>query len=210
MVAQPHALGSSGLQTQAEFARLCAISHQMVSKYAADGRLVRGESGLIDAEASLQQLAGHLDEQKRLTALEKLRFAAPGAAQDTQKPPPGSSGKGAKGELDEIRRDLARLELEQKAGNLVAVAAVEERAFNAIAAMRQALESTRRETSERLASDLGLTPDRAPVIARALQRYTNAAQAAFVQILLETGADDAGDVAAHVADPPEAHQVAAE
>lgn len=190
---------------QTDFARLAAISQPMVSKYLSDGRLVVGADGAIDAEASLRALAGHLDEQKRAAALEKLGFLEKTGA-NRPAPRPVTS---AKAEHDEIKRDLARLELETKAGALIPVAVVEERAFDAIAALRQTFESERRTASEELASALGLTPDRAPVIARFLQRLFNKAQGEFVARILQE--DAARTVASDMATPAhDAHQVAAE
>ena len=171
---------------QKQFAQLCAITQQMVSKYVADGRVVTRASGEIDASASLDALAGHLDEEKRAAAREKLAFLSAGAESSRPaSPAPAATPQKSspKAEHDAIKRDLAALELAQKSGQLIPVAEVEERIFDAVAKMRQAHESTLRSDAERLAHDLGQAQDKVPLILRHMKRAFVNAQTAFVAAL---------------------------
>jgi hypothetical protein len=193
---------------QTDFAHLAAITQPMVSKYLAQGLVKTRADGSIDPKASLDALAGRLDEEKRQAALAKLAFLAQTPAPTPPTPADAPLARSAKLELDEIKLAQARLDLARAAGELVPVARVEEVAYDAVQALRQAWEQQRRPFAERLAADLGLTPERALPIARALQRLFTNVQASFVDTL----ALAAPSVAAHAAAQPAApaDQVAAE
>jgi hypothetical protein len=178
---------------QTDFASLAAITQPMVSKYLAAGFVKLRADGKIDARASLEALAGRLDETKRAAALEKLAFLDAGAAAARETPANAPRTPSAKSELDEIKRDQARLDYAKAAGELIPASAVEEIAFDAAQAMRQAMEQTRRPTAERLCADLGLTPDRAQLVARALQRRDAAVMAAFVEKIGAPASDAPAD-----------------
>ncbi len=168
---------------QRQFAQLCDVSQQMVSKYLLDGRLVVDVDGRIDAQRSLEALAGHLDEEKRALALQKLALRSQSAADASKNAPqaaPIETTVSAKQDHDRIKRDLAALELAERAGELIKVVDVEERIYDAVAKMRQAYDATVLATAERLARDLQLTQERVPLIARHLRRGFNDAQVAFV------------------------------
>lgn len=119
---------------QVEFARLCGVSAQAISKHAQAGRLVRAGGGGVDAKASLQALEGHLDEAKRRRALLKLAGldeALAGSAGEAAADRGGgnvvdfqeaSAAISWRGRRDKAAALMAELELEERLGALVRAA----------------------------------------------------------------------------------------
>lgn len=174
---------------QSEFAELCGISRQMASKYAADGLIVRDADGEIDPEGSLYLLEGRLDDEKRLAALALLA----GLPAPAPKPAPLRSPKA---ETDELKRQMLALQLAKQAGEVVAVAEVEELAHQAVADLRVALETARQPLVERLAAEFGVTADRIGAIARLIKANDAAALAAFATACAKLAGDAAPPQAA--------------
>ncbi|MGC1302972.1 MAG: hypothetical protein WA840_11405 [Caulobacteraceae bacterium] len=154
------------------FASLCGISKQQVSKYAGVG-LLAVDGDQVDALASLANLQGRLDETKRQKALQLLAVKQPGhlgPSGPAPAPPTGGSGvrPSAKAEKDEIERDLKRLEFGQKAGELVHVEDVRERAGQAIAAMREVFANSKRDIASDLCARFDIPAEKVTAIARFL------------------------------------------
>ncbi len=175
---------------RAEFAALCGVTKPMITKYAGDERLVFADAKHIDPEASLALLEGTLDEGKRRAALQTLadqraREAPPATVAPPVTPPPPSAEqpRSAKAGLEEVKLQLANIELAERAGKLVSAADVERRAWEAIAAMRTAYDQARADTAEQLCRDLNLPPERVGAMQRTLQRLQSMALAAFQQTM---------------------------
>lgn len=166
----------------AAFAELCGVSRQAMHKHADAGRVLLDADGSVDVDASLAALAGHLDEDKRRAALEKRAFET-GATP----PPPPNKGSAAiqtpKQELDALKAATLRLELAQKAGEVVAVTAVEAAIFDAAAKLRATFDANARALAEDLARECGLPPERAGAVLRRVKRAFAEAQNAAAQAL---------------------------
>lgn len=109
---------------QAEFAGLCDVSPMQISKYKAAGRLAfTGKK--VDARQSLQQLEGHLDENKRRAALAKLDNQAKVAGAPSAEnvidlksgEPPEASGWKARGDMFKAKE--AELSYHERVGALL-------------------------------------------------------------------------------------------
>ena len=171
----------------AEFAKLTGISEAMVSKYRSRDLIASDGEGGVDAFSSLQLLAGHLDEDKRLQALRVLTGAAensPVAAanQNSFSPPPS-----ARSLHEEVKLDMARIELAQKAGALIDVEPVEAASWAAISAMKEAFDAARRTYAEDMRAELGLPAEVTAKIARHLQRFQAKGLGAFSEVMMTLG-----------------------
>lgn len=179
-----------------EFAELIERSEMAVSKYRAAGHLVTDAEDKILPLESLRALEGHMEEANRRLGLQRLlgdeAFALL-AANDQPLP------RSAKAELDEIKRDNAKIDLALKAGELVEVAEVEKRNHQAVAAMREAMEVALAETVETLSAELSLPPDRAAMVKKHLKRM-NAKSFTVFSAAMTALADE--DDAEHEQPPP--------
>lgn len=158
------------------FAALCGVSKQQISKYEGLGLVVVAD-GQVDAGVSLAALEGRLDEAKRQRALqvlgeagvvESLEHQPHGGALLRRNAIEGAPARSAKAEKDEIERDLRRLEYGVKAGELVHVAAVQEQAAQAIAAMREAFANAKRDIAAELCARFDVAPEKVTAVARFL------------------------------------------
>lgn len=178
-----------------DFAELAGITPAMVTKYADQHLLVFTDAKNLDARASLEALAGRLDETKRQAALEKLAAAERIAANDTHTPPPPPdtqrpTTKTAKVEIEELKRDTLRLELATKAGELIPIGDVERTILDAIAGLQSAFDQESRAMAAQLTIDLGLSPDREAMLSRRLRTLCNKARQRFAADMLAlAGAD---------------------
>lgn len=180
-----------------EFAALCGVTPQMITKYADDGFIVFVDRKNVDARASLALLEGRLDAAKHSAAHAELDSRDAAAAQTpalaapvAPAPPREAPARNAKVELDELKRDQAALDLARAAGLLVPIADVERRAWEALAAMRSAYDLARTETAEQLCRDLAIPPERVGAMNRTLQRLQARALAAFQQSMQLRGEQD--------------------
>ncbi len=165
---------------KAAFARLCGVSKAMISKYG--DRIVVDEAGQVDVVGSLANLEGRLDEASRQKALTVARDAgiAPGVT-------PSSNGYAApkisaKAQKDEIERDLKKLELGQKSGELVHIADVADVARQAVGAMRETFNNARRDIAKDLCVKFDLPADREAALARFLGEKFELALGRFGQV----------------------------
>ncbi|HYD87124.1 MAG TPA: hypothetical protein VEA80_06605 [Vitreimonas sp.] len=177
------------------FAELADISPAMVTKYGEQGLLVFIDAKNLDARASLEALAGRLDETKRQAALAKLDAVEKIAANDTTQPPPAPrapppSGKTAKVEIEELKRDTLQLELARKAGDLVPIEEVERTILDAIAGLQAAFDLEARAMAGQLTIDLGLSPDREAMLARRLRTLCNKARQRFAADMMRLAGGD--------------------
>lgn len=166
-----------------EFAALAQISPAMVTKYAEQGLLVfvDDRQKILDARASLEALAGRLDEEKRRAALEKVDAAARIAANDSSPAaaPPAPLARSAKQELDELKRDAQALDLARRAGELIPIADVEAAIVDAVTGLQAAFDAEAREMAQQLTIDLNLSPDRTAMLQRRLRTLCNRARNRF-------------------------------
>lgn len=167
----------------------------MVTKYDEQGLIVFSAPKVVDARASLDALAGRLDETKRRAALDQLETRARIAANDTNVPPIApspapSGGKTAKVQIEELKRDGLQLELARKAGELVPLADVEDFIAKAIEELKVAYELEARGTVDQLQIDLNLSPNHAAMLTRRLRTLSNRARHRFATRMLELAGDD--------------------
>jgi hypothetical protein len=177
---------------QSAFATLAGVSRQQAHKYATAGKLVHDGAGKIDAAASLAALEGHLDEAKRQRALAALGVQPP--AQQPSGLPLAPPARSTKMEKDELEIAIRRLELGQKAGELISVAEVDARAREAVSALRETFNNSRREIANRLCAQFGLPADKAVVVARFLAVEFEGAMGRFAEACaaMATGDDASG------------------
>lgn len=173
-----------------DFASLAGVSPAMVTKYGDLGLLVTSEGKNLDARATLEALAGTLDEEKRQAALEKLdaadRIAANDAAPTPQSPEASPARtKTAKVEIEELKRDTLQLELSRKAGELVPIEDVERTILDAIAGLQGAFDQEARSMAAQMTIDLGLSPDKEAILARRLRTLCNRARQRFAADMLK-------------------------
>lgn len=168
------------------FASLIGVSKQMISKHAAAGRIVEGESG-VDAAATLALLEGHMDEEKRLRALQVIGPQAASAARAA----PAPAQRSAKAEKDEIERDIRRLELGKMAGDLVEVAGIEDAATKAVMELRERAGQSHRETADRICAQFGLPPEKATALARFLAKDFDVLMGRFAQAMSQLADEEA-------------------
>ena len=173
-----------------EFARLIDVSPSLVTKYADDGLIIFSDADAkrVDARATLDALAGRLDETKRQAAIAKLN-AAP--ANESEAPPaPSPAARNAKTALDELRRDSVALDLAKRAGDVIPIVQVEHAIMDAIAKLQSVFEVEAATTADRLAIDLGLSADRKPALPRALRSLCTRARAAFAAEMAKLAGDE--------------------
>ena len=147
---------------KSQFAALIGVSPQQVSKY---GDAVVCSAGKVDVDASLANLEGRLDEEKRRKALAVWRGRA---VQESARPSDAARPSSGKARFDDARAELAEIELAQKKGDLVPTADLEALAEAAVATLREAMKAGRREFADRLCAEFGISPDRAAALARKL------------------------------------------
>jgi DNA-binding transcriptional MerR regulator len=174
-----------------EFAKLAEISPAMVTKYDSQGLIVFAGDDDVDALATLEALAGRLDETKRAAALGRLGASARVEAQREAVP----RVRSAKQELDELKRDTLQLELARKAGELVPVEVVERVVLDAIAALQSASDLEAGDTANQLTIDLGLSPDRTAVLKRRLRTFTTRVRARFAGEMLKLASEETASAA---------------
>ncbi|HYD26982.1 hypothetical protein [Brevundimonas sp.] len=168
------------------FASLCGVSKQMISKHAGAGRIVEGEGG-VDAEASLVLLEGHMDEAKRLRALEIVGGQGASAARAPQAP----AQRSAKAEKEGVELSIKRLELGKMAGELVEVSAVEDAAAQAVAKLRERVSQGHRDTAAGICTQFGVAPDKAVALARYLAKEFEAVMGQFARDMQQLADQDA-------------------
>lgn len=183
-----------------EFAELAGITPAMVTKYDDQGLIVFSSPKVVDARATLQQLAGRLDEDKRQAALEKLDALDRIAANDAAPPEsptltPRTGAKNAKTEIDELKRDKLLVELAEKSGDLIPMASVERVILDAIAEMQAAFDQETHATAAQLTIDLGLSTERTAMLTRRMRTLANKARQRFAARMLELSGDGAAQAA---------------
>nr|WP_315051303.1 hypothetical protein [uncultured Brevundimonas sp.] len=194
---------------KSQFAVLIGVSKPQVSKYVADGAILMSDGGVeVDVEESLARLQGRLDETKRqrAVAIWSGRAGAPSARAPADAP----AGKQLSGKArhDEARAELAELELAQRKGELLEVRDVEERADEAVQALRETMASGRREDADQICAKFGVPAERATALARELHTRDERALGRFARAmdaLARTdhgGAEDANPVRVASPDPP--------
>jgi transcriptional regulator with XRE-family HTH domain len=159
---------------QKDFARLVGVTPQMVSKYRAEGRLVIDADGRVLAAASLEALAGYMDETRRREALEKVRFLEElgdgGRPTRARRPVLAPERHDSRDELRQVQLQMAQLRLALERGELMPVSRAEELAYDAVQAMRQAFDAGLKRCVGDLVTELGLLPTAAGKIERALRQ----------------------------------------
>ncbi|MFN3464732.1 MAG: hypothetical protein ACK4X1_11725 [Terricaulis sp.] len=184
-----------------EFAELAGITPAMVTKYDDQGLIAFSSPKVVDARATLQLLAGRLDEDKRQAALEKLDALDRIAANDTSAPeaPPlaaRTGAKNAKTEIDELKRDKLLVELAEKSGDLIPIATVERVILDAIAEMQAAFDQETHATAAQLTIDLGLSTERTAMLTRRMRTLANKARQRFAAKMLELSGEGAAPIEA--------------
>lgn len=178
------------------FAALLDISKQMISKHAEKGRIVEAD-GSVDVAASLAALEGHMDEAKRQRALQ-ITGAASVARAPTMAPE-----RSSKAQIDDINRDIKRLELGKLAGELVDVAGVEDAASRAVTQLRERVAQGHRETADRICAQFGVGPEKAVALARFLAKEFEGVMGQFARAMQQLAAADAAQAADNAAVPTE-------
>lgn len=157
-----------------EFATLCGISKPMVSKYNADG-LISMNGKQVDARASLAALAGRLNEDKRLLALEKLDALEAGIVAEEVAAKPAMPRKNEPGlpapTSFKARRDQylalnAEVEYRKKVGELLAASDVAQQAELAVEGMREQFSKDRRSMAQDLCAMFDIPADREAALMR--------------------------------------------
>lgn len=169
---------------QAAFASLIGVSGPMVSKYSSRGLLVRGESGEIDAVASLDLLEGHLSEDKRakaLAVLDQRTGGEPGSRPAKEKLPTARSGRALR---DDIEAEMKALDLAERKRDLVLAADVDDKARDAVTIFRESRSNSRREIADKLCAQFGIASDRAPALVRFLAQEDEASLGAFAKAVM--------------------------
>lgn len=173
-----------------EFANLCGISGAMVSKYAAKGCIVRDSGGAILPFDSLEALDGHLDDDKRRRALQKLTGEVPAeAAADALAPSLPLAGDETRRQLEQIKLQRAKNELARESGELIPVDDAVSAAWEAIGQLKTAFDAARRAATERALRDLGLPPASAPVVTRLLREFESAGLRGFAEAMAALAKD---------------------
>ena len=193
---------------KSQFAVLIGVSKPQVSKYVADGAILMTEGGVeVDVDESLSRLEGRLEETKRQRALAIWSGKNSGAPTRSADPAGGKPLSG-KARHDEARAELAELELAQRKGELLEVRDVEERADEAVQALRETMASGRREDADQICAKFGVPAERATALARELHTRDERALGRFARAmdaLARTdhgGAEDANPVRVAAPDPP--------
>ena len=155
------------------FARLIGVSHQMVTKYVADGVVTLDAHGLVEVDASLQNLQGRLRPERLQRAL-ATRQAVDG-------PTPAPPTQSPKLQRDVIERDLKLVQLGRELGELVLAEDVDDAGRRAVLALRDSFAATRRESAQRLSAKFGIAPEHTPALAAALLQEFEAAVSAFAR-----------------------------
>lgn len=193
---------------KSQFAVLIGVSKPQVSKYVADGAILMTEGGVeVDVDESLARLEGRLEETKRQRALAIWSGKNSGAPTRSADPAGGKPLSG-KARHDEARAELAELELAQRKGELLEVRDVEERADEAVQALRETMASGRREDADQICAKFGVPAERATALARELHTRDERALGRFARAmdaLARTdhgGVEDANPVRVASPDPP--------
>ena len=193
---------------KSQFAVLIGVSKPQVSKYVADGAILMTEGGVeVDVDESLSRLEGRLEETKRQRALAIWSGKNSGAPARPANPAGGKPLSG-KARHDEARAELAELELAQRKGELLEVRDVEERADEAVQALRETMASGRREDADQICAKFGVPAERATALARELHTRDERALGRFARAmdaLARTdhgGVEDANPVRVASPDPP--------
>lgn len=160
---------------RSQFAELIGVSKQQVSKYVADGAVVLEGSAVV-VDASLAALEGRLDESKRQKA---LALVAERPMISGLLPPSAPKSLSGKARHDEARAELAELELAKRKGELVEASDVEQRAEEAVMALRETMIATRREDADVICAKFGIPADRATALARELSQRDDRALSRF-------------------------------
>ena len=160
---------------QVEFAALCGVTKQMVSKWKNDGRLVFGAGGL-DARESLANLAGvWMDEPSRRAAMAKL------SGEDFV-PVPANDAEGAltfRQQADALRLEREKLALARESGELVAVRDVQRRAMEAVTRLQLALDSSQHGLIDKIFEITSAEPKLRSQLQRVVRGYRSTAMERF-------------------------------
>lgn len=152
---------------QVEFAALCGVTKQMVSKWKNDGRLVFGAGGL-DARESLANLAGvWMDETSRRAAMAKV------SGEDFI-PQPANDAEGAltfRQQADALRLEREKLALARESGELVAVKDVQRRAMEAVTRLQLALDSRQHSLIDKIFEITSAEPKLRSQLQRVVRSY---------------------------------------
>lgn len=170
---------------QVDFAELCGVSRQAISKHGQAGRLVIAADGSVDAKASLIRLEGHLDEGKRRFALMRLAGidipmqarSALGAPEFQKEIPDNQEADNvvplrpsAKAQKDEVDLQLRQLELAERIGELVEAVDVKLAVEDAVATFWSEVDRKRRQTVDEIAGELMLDRGQASKLRRLIAK----------------------------------------
>lgn len=168
---------------RADFAALVGISRPMLSKYETAGCVVI-VGNEVEPVGTLANLAGRLDEAKRRQALKSIG-AEMDAPAEAEAPPmaPKPRIQTARQDLDEIKRDIARLDYGERAALLVLASAVEDAATQAVADMREVFANSRRDAAAEICAKFNLPPENAGPMQRLLNVYFERALGRFSEAM---------------------------
>lgn len=132
----------------AEFARKISVSEARVSQYKSAGRLVMA-GRLVDVDASIARIAAtdsrRLDVQAMLAVAASVETRAPTGAV--------MAGDSSRVTREHYQAEMARLDYQERAGELVSAEAVRLAQFNKARRVRDALESMRVRLAAQLAAE---------------------------------------------------------
>lgn len=145
------------LESKAAFARRKGWNRSTATRYAAAGKLVVTEAGLVDVEASEQLLAVAADPNKEGVRQRHERGRRDRGQASTTRADPNDSVYQLltkhRAAAEEHRAELLRLELEEKEGRLADTDAMRRRAFQVARAGRDAIMNLRYRIDSLLAGE---------------------------------------------------------
>lgn len=183
--------------SQAAFARLCGISKMMVTKYAQQGFVIKNGQE-VDTRASLQALAGRLDDGKRRRALAALDAGA--IAPDHQpadddaraaaRPQPAIAasalspdGHSWRVERDRTDTEIRKIELARLRDEVVDAATIAPAIIDAATAFGAELDRRQRFDADAFAATLKLTVEQAKELRALMKRRDDEVRRNFARSL---------------------------
>lgn len=160
---------------QVEFASLCGVTKQMVSKWKRDGRLVF-QAGVLDPRESLANLAGvWQDEPARRQALASLAGTdfVPAPANDQE------TNLTFRQQADALRLERERLALARESGEVVSVKEVQKRAMEAVTRLQLGLDSRQHSLIDKIFEITGADPRLRSQLQRTVRNWKAEAMAKF-------------------------------
>ncbi len=189
---------------RARFAQLCGVSKPMISKYEGMGliKFADNEGKRVDVLASLDAMAGRLDEDRRIEAL--ARFAALNGDAKPSLPRAVTERKTAglmpddkpmshKQEKDYFDAKLKEIEYRRAVGELVLASDVQETATLAVAALRETFSNQKRDLAKGLCAQFDIPPDKETAVMRFLSKGVEEAIGKFGAVC-QTMADAKHDI----------------